>query len=30
MRYQKIVPGIGPVDTDDIVKGYEYEKDNTC
>ena len=21
------MPGIGPVDTDDIVKGYEYEKD---
>ena len=28
VRYQKTVPGIGPVDTDDIVKGYEYEKDN--
>lgn len=27
VRYQKTVPGIGPVDTDDIVKGYEYEKD---
>jgi DNA end-binding protein Ku len=26
IRYQKAVPGIGPVDTDDIVKGYEYEK----
>lgn len=23
IRYQKIVPGIGPVDTDDIVKGYD-------
>jgi len=28
VRYQKTVPGIGPVKTDDIVKGYEYEKDN--
>ncbi len=27
VRYQKTVPGIGPVDTGDIVKGYEYEKD---
>ena len=23
IRYQKIVPGVGPVDTDDIVKGYD-------
>jgi DNA end-binding protein Ku len=23
IRYQKIVPGIGPVDTDDIVKGFD-------
>jgi DNA end-binding protein Ku len=22
-RYQKIVPGVGPVETDDIVKGYD-------
>ena len=28
VRYEKVVPGIGPVDTDDIVKGFEYEKDN--
>jgi len=28
VKYQKVVPGIGPVDTDDIVKGYEVEKDN--
>jgi DNA end-binding protein Ku len=28
VRYEKVVSGIGPVDTDDIVKGYEYEKDN--
>ena len=26
VRYQKTVPGVGPVDADDIVKGYEYEK----
>jgi DNA end-binding protein Ku len=26
IRYQKVVPGKGPVDTDDIVKGYEIEK----
>ena len=25
-RYEKDVPSIGPVDTDDIVKGYEVEK----
>lgn len=28
VRYQKMVPGVGPIDTDDIMKGYEYEKDN--
>jgi DNA end-binding protein Ku len=28
IRYEKVVPGVGPVDADDIVKGYEYEKDN--
>lgn len=27
VRYQKVVPGIGPVDTDDIVKGFEVDKD---
>ncbi|MEO4042109.1 Ku protein [Hoeflea sp. CAU 1731] len=27
VRYQKTVSGIGPIDTDEIVKGYEYEKD---
>jgi DNA end-binding protein Ku len=27
VRYQKTVPGIGPVDAGDIMKGYEYEKD---
>jgi DNA end-binding protein Ku len=26
IRYEKVVPGIGPVDTDDIVKGYEIDK----
>ncbi len=27
IRYEKVVPGIGPVDTDDIVKGYEIDDD---
>nr|WP_246249127.1 Ku protein [Chelativorans alearense] len=26
MRYQKTVPGVGPVDTGEIVKGFELEK----
>jgi DNA end-binding protein Ku len=26
IKYEKVVPGIGPVDVDDIVKGYEYSK----
>lgn len=26
IKYEKVVPGIGPVDTDEIVKGYQYEK----
>lgn len=26
IRYEKVVPGIGPVEADDIVKGYEVEK----
>jgi DNA end-binding protein Ku len=26
IRYQKVVPDIGPVDNDEIVKGYELEK----
>ncbi len=26
IRYEKVVPGIGPVDADDIVKGFEYER----
>lgn len=28
IKYEKVVPGIGPVDRDDIIKGYEYEKDS--
>lgn len=27
VRYQKVVPGVGPVEPSDIMKGYEYEKD---
>ncbi|MDX6749057.1 Ku protein [Geminicoccaceae bacterium 1502E] len=26
IRYQKVVPDLGPVDRDEIVKGFEYEK----
>ncbi|WP_114227015.1 MULTISPECIES: Ku protein [Sphingomonas] len=26
IKYEKVVPGIGPVSTDDIVKGYEVSK----
>ena len=26
VHYQKVVEGVGPVDADDIKKGYEYEK----
>ncbi len=26
IRYEKVAPGVGPVDRDDIVKGYEIEK----
>lgn len=26
IRYEKVAPGVGPVDKDDIVKGYEYSK----
>ena len=28
VRYEKVVPGIGPVDTDEIVKGFEVSKGN--
>src|SRR4051794_29161082 len=32
VRYQKTVPGVGPVDKDEVVKGYEVAKDSyvTC
>jgi DNA end-binding protein Ku len=26
IKYEKVVPGIGPVDTDEIIKGFEYAK----
>lgn len=26
IKYEKVVPGIGPVDADEILKGFEYEK----
>lgn len=26
IRYQKVAPGVGPVENDEITKGYEYEK----
>ena len=26
IRYQKVVPGVGPVENEEITKGYEYEK----
>ena len=26
IRYEKVVPGIGPIDVEDIVKGFEYAK----
>lgn len=28
IHYQKVVAGVGPVDTDEIMKGFEYEKGN--
>jgi DNA end-binding protein Ku len=27
VRYEKVVPGIGPIDTSDIVKGFEIDRD---
>lgn len=27
IRYEKVVPGIGPVDKDEIVRGFEFDKD---
>src|SRR4029450_10515380 len=26
IKYEKVVPGLGPVDSDEIVKGFQYEK----
>jgi len=26
IQYEKVVPGVGPVDADEIVKGFQYEK----
>jgi DNA end-binding protein Ku len=26
VKYEKVVPGVGPVDNSEIVKGYQYEK----
>jgi DNA end-binding protein Ku len=26
IRYQKVVPGVGAIENDEIIKGYEYEK----
>ncbi len=26
VKYEKVVPGLGPVDADEIVKGFQYEK----
>jgi DNA end-binding protein Ku len=26
IKYEKVVPGVGPVDAEDIVKGFQYEK----
>lgn len=28
IRYQKVAPGVGPVEADEIVRGYEIDKDN--
>lgn len=28
IKYEKVAPGVGPVDTDEIMKGYELEKGN--
>lgn len=28
IKYEKVVPGVGPVDPDEIVKGYQVEKGN--
>src|SRR5687767_10018524 len=26
IKYEKVVPGLGPVDPEEIIKGFEYEK----
>src|SRR3974377_1398819 len=26
VRYQKVAPGVGPVENEEITKGFEYEK----
>lgn len=28
IRYEKVAPGVGPVDRDEIIKGFEISKDN--
>src|SRR5213083_1161561 len=28
IKYEKVVPGVGPVETDEIVKGFEVSKGN--
>jgi len=28
IRYEKVVPGVGPIEKDEIMKGYELDKDN--
>jgi DNA end-binding protein Ku len=28
VKYEKVVPGLGPVDKEEIVKGFQYEKDS--
>ncbi|MEO5867467.1 MAG: Ku protein [Sphingomonas sp.] len=28
IHYEKVVTGVGPIDTDEIMKGFEYEKGN--
>ncbi|WP_305778509.1 Ku protein, partial [Novosphingobium rosa] len=27
IRYEKVAPGVGPVDRDEIIRGYEVSKD---
>src|SRR5215218_8084109 len=28
IKYEKVVPGLGPIDPDEIIKGYEVSKGN--